>query len=349
MVKSARRVRVIVAEDSAVVRRFLVYMLHKDPEIEVVAEATNGAEAVELTKRLRPDLVLMDVVMPTMDGLQATREIMETVPTPIVLVTAGFDGDVNRSFDALEAGALTLLAKPTLSDSDGSLDDADQLTVTVKLMADVKLVRRRRRTATAPRTFGLADRRSCRVVAVASSTGGPAALATILAGLSADTPVPILVVQHITPGFHKGLVDWLDGVTALAVRLAADGQPLLPGQVVLAPSDGHLGVSPDGGRVNINRGPPIGGHRPSATHLFASVSRAFREEACGVVLTGMGRDGVAGLVMLKEAGGLVLAQDEASSVVYGMPREAAAMGVVDHVLPLDRIARALMAACAGRT
>lgn len=174
------------------------------------------------------------------------------------------------------------------------------------------------------------------MVAVAASTGGPAALATILAALPESTPIPILVVQHITNGFHKGLVDWLNSVTGLAVRLAEHGQRLHPGEVLVAPPDVHLGVS-RGGRVALSEDSPIRGHRPSATHLFRSVTQAFGAGAVGVVLTGMGDDGAAGLKSLKEAGGIVVAQDEASSVVYGMPREPAVLGIVDHVIPLDLI------------
>jgi two-component system chemotaxis response regulator CheB len=344
-----RRLRVLVVEDSAVARRLLVHILGSDPELEVIAEAENGAQAVELAARHRPDVIVMDIVMPAVDGLEATRQIMQNTPTPIVLVTAGFDGDVQVSFDALEAGALTVLAKPWGPQAEGFADAVAALTITAKLMADVKLVRRRplsraaARPATAmPRIF----HRACEVVAVASSTGGPAALATILGSLPESTPIPILVVQHITTGFHQGLVDWLDRISPLSVRLARDGEPLRPGEVLVAPADSHLGVTP-AGAVALSDDPSIRGHRPSATHLFASVARAFGDGACGLILTGMGDDGVEGLRVLKEARGLVLAQDEATSVVYGMPRGAVAMGIVDRVLPLDAIAGALVAAWNG--
>jgi len=347
-----RRLRVLVVEDSPVARRLIVHILGSDSELQVVAEAENGAQAVELAVRHRPDVIVMDVVMPTMDGLEATRRIMETAPTPIVLVTAGYDGGVDLSFEALEAGALTLLAKPRGPQVEGFAQDAAALTITVKLMADVKLVRRRRRTptrdlrpATTPDTAHTAHRPAA-VVAIASSTGGPAALATVLGALPETTPVPILVVQHITPGFHRGLVDWLDRVSPLHVCLARDGLALRAGEVLVAPSDTHLGVTSKG-TIALSADPPIGGHRPSATHLFTSVARAYGERACGVILTGMGDDGVAGLGVLKEAGGLVLAQDEATSVVYGMPREALARGAVDRVLPLDQMAGAMIAAWNG--
>ena len=184
------------------------------------------------------------------------------------------------------------------------------------------------------------------VVVIASSTGGPAALATILSSLQGGMSAPILVVQHITVGFHQGLAEWLDSVSPLSVRLARDGQPLRGGEVLIAPPDSHLGVTTLG-TVALSASPPIGSHRPSATHLFRTVAEAFGDGALGVVLTGMGDDGVAGLRALKAARGLVFAQDEATSVLYGMPREAVAQGVVDNVLPLDQMARSIAAACTG--
>ena len=344
-----RRIRVLVVEDSPVARRLIVHILGSDSELQVVAEAENGAQAVELAARHRPDVIVMDVVMPTMDGLEATRRIMETTPTPIVLVSAGYDGAVDLSFEALDAGALTLLAKPRGPQVEGFAEQATSLTITVKLMADVKLVRRRSRTrkpALRPAATPVTLHRPAGVVAIASSTGGPAALATILGALPEATPVPVLIVQHITPGFHHGLVDWLDRVSPLRVCLAREGSPLRAGEVLVGPSDVHLGVT-SRGKIALSADPPVDGHRPSATHLFASVARVFGDRACGVILTGMGDDGAVGLGILKEAGGLVLAQDEATSVVYGMPREAVARGVVDRVLPLDQMAGAMIAAWNG--
>jgi two-component system chemotaxis response regulator CheB len=183
-------------------------------------------------------------------------------------------------------------------------------------------------------------------VAVGASTGGPAALATILRALPATTPVPIVVVQHITPGFDAALATWLDETTPLPVRLAADGQPLRPGEVVIAPAGIHLSLSSGGARVELRQGPPLGGHRPSATHLFASVAHVFGPRAVGVILTGMGSDGAAGLLALRRAGGKVLAQDEASCVVTGMPAAAVAAGAVDQVVALDELAAQIASAWA---
>ena len=336
----------LVAESSPAARQLIVCILNGDPELRVVGQAKDGLEAVDLTARLRPDVIVMDVTMPAMDGLEATRMIMGHTPTPVVLVSASYGpDDVSRSFEALEAGALHLLPKLGDPDAPNFADDAAELTITVKLMADVKLVRRTRPAlASRPPRARVTPCRRAEVVAVASSTGGPAALATILGSLPADTLVPILVVQHITAGFHQGLADWLDRVSPLAVCLARDGQPLRGGQVLIAPPDAHLGVTTSA-TAALTHGPSIGGHRPSATHLFRTVAAAFGDGALGVVLTGMGDDGVEGLRALKAAMGLVFAQDEATSVVFGMPREAIACGVVDHVLPLDQRAGAIAAAC----
>lgn len=345
---------VLVADDSPVARRLIVHILSGDPRLRVVAEAANGDEAVELATRHSPDVIVMDIVMPLMDGLEATRRIMEVLPTPIVLVSSAHDpADLNMSFQALQAGALTLVAKPSGPQAGTFLQDAAALTVTVKLMADVRLIRRRPagrpdRELVITRPAAAAARgQPVELVAIAGSTGGPAALATILGALPTSVPVPIVVVQHITPGFHEGLVQWLDRTSAVPVRLARDHEPLRMGEVLVAPADAHLGVT-RGGRVALSSGPPIGGHRPSATHLFETVADAYGASAVGAILTGMGVDGVQGLRRLKDAGGLVLAQDEATSIVYGMPRKAASLGIVDQILPVDRIAGALIAAWNGR-
>ncbi len=332
---------------SPVARRLLVHILDADPGLRVEGEAADGAEAVRLAQRLQPAVIVMDVLMPVLDGLEATRKIMQIRPTPIVLVSAGFrDQDLGRSFEALQAGALSILTKPPGPGTRSFGEQAAALTTTVKLMAEVKLVRRRAAGRICPGATPrpspplIGTHRPVKVAAIAASTGGPAALATILGGLPDSTPVPILVVQHIAPGFCQGLVNWLDRGSALPVRLAGHGEPLRAGQVFVAPSHAHLGVTV-AGTVVLSHDPPIGPHRPSATYLFRSVADAYPASAVGVVLTGMGDDGAAGLQALKAAGGLVLAQDERTSVVYGMPREADNLGVVDRNLPLDQIAAAL--------
>jgi two-component system chemotaxis response regulator CheB len=334
-------IRVVIAEDSLTVRELLVEILESDPQIRVIGQAKNGVEAVELTLRLKPDLVTMDVHMPLMDGFQATKEIMVQVPTPILIVSSSASGEhVELSLNAMRAGALMVIPKPDNPRSPGFDARRVELVAMAKAMARVKVVRR---WAAHPRGAELPPVRRTslgapiRLVALAASTGGPAALQRILAGLPRDFAAPILVVQHIATGFVAGLADWLNGSCNLQVKVAEPGEPLLKRTVFLAPDHHQLGVGRDG-RVVVVDGPPMNGFRPSANHLFAEAARAYGSAVAAVILTGMGCDGVEGLRAVKAAGGYVLAQDEASSIVYGMPGEAVAAGVVDAVLGIDEIA-----------
>lgn len=332
-------IRVLVAEDSRAERALLVSILESDPAIRVVGEAADGAQAVEMTLRLRPDLVTMDVHMPRLDGLEATREIMVRAPTPIVVVSSSVrPDDIALSLRATGAGALAAVAKPEGPASPRFEEDRAQLVAMVRAMADVKVVRRwsGRREAGAPPAPTPVPRAPVRLVAVAASTGGPVALQTLLSALPASFPVPVLVVQHMSRGFVGVLARWLGSATTLRVRVAVAGERLVPGTVYLAPDDQHLGVTPDGA-VELSAAPPQEGFRPSASHLFRSAAAAYGESLVAVILTGMGSDGVRGLGAAQAAGALVLAQDEESSVIYGMPREAVQAGVVGAVLPLESI------------
>jgi two-component system chemotaxis response regulator CheB len=296
-------IRAIVVDDSPTAQKLLVTILQEAEGIQVVGVGTDGEEAVRLTKRLRPDVVTMDVRMPRMDGLEATRRIMRDTPTPIVVVTADLmQADMNLTFEALRAGALTVVGKPGLADT----ETCEKVIRTVKLMAAVPVVHHW-------------DRRDWR---------------------PADFSAPILVVQHVTNGFVSGLAEWLDGVTPLHVGLASHGETPQPKSVLLAPDDYHVRVNAQG-VVELSKETPYKGLRPSANYLFHSLARAYGHRAIGIVLTGMGDDGAEGLLALRQAGGLTLAQDEQSCVVYGMPREAVARDAVDEVLPLDQIAPTL--------
>jgi two-component system, chemotaxis family, protein-glutamate methylesterase/glutaminase len=334
-------IRVLVVDDSPTARALLIEILRSDPEIQVIGEAKDGQEGVELTGRLRPDLVTMDVRMPRLDGFAATKEIMIASPTPIVIITASFEArEVEMAMQSLRAGALAILRKPPGPESSAFEEAARKLLGTVKAMAQVKVVRHWRpsgkakdeRQSPAP----LVLRPSRKLVAVATSTGGPAALFRLLSRLPGDFPAPILVVQHNAPGFMTGLVAWLDGGCDLTVKVAEQGEPLLPRTVYLAPDDRHLGVA-NPAAVLLSTAPPVDGFRPSGTYLFESAARASGSSLVALILTGMGDDGVDGLRAVRQAGGKVIAQDEGSSVVWGMPGAAVAAGLADSVLPLDAI------------
>lgn len=336
-------IRVLVAEDSVTVRELLVAILESDPGIRVVGQAKNGREAVEMARELRPDLITMDVHMPEMDGFAATKEIMVEAPTPIIIVSSSSRGrDVDLSLNALRAGALMVVPKPDDPASPMFNGKQEQFLSMAKAMAGVKVVRRwATRTAPVPPAPAPPPKAVVpRVVAIAASTGGPAALQRILADLPGDFPTPILVVQHIARGFTEGLTEWLGASSPLRVKVAEHGEGLAPRTVYVAPDDRHLGLAV-GDRVEVLDAPPVEGFRPSATHLFESAARSYGAGVAAVILTGMGRDGVAGLQRVRDAGGHVIAQDRATSVVYGMPHAAVEAGVVDAVLPLEVIAGGL--------
>jgi two-component system chemotaxis response regulator CheB len=346
----ARRVRVVVAEDSITARHLLVAVLRDDPAIEVVGEAANGVEAIELVRRLRPSVVVMDIRMPVMDGFEATKRIMIEAPTPVVIVTAAADPEVELSLRAVQLGALALLAKPAAPSAPEFPAQAARLVSLVKAFADVKVVRRRRAFDHDAALVGDAaalGAATVEIVAIAASTGGPAALYRLLERLPRTSGTPFLVVQHISEGFTAGLVSWLSSGTPLPVKIAEHGERLAPGTIYVAPEQRHLEVTRRR-TVALADQPPVGGFRPSATVLFRSVAAVYGPAAAVVVLTGMGRDGFDGVVAVREAGGRVLAQDEATSVVFGMPGAIVAQGLADLVGPVEVLAERLRAVVSRR-
>lgn len=338
-------INVLVVDDSAVARAFLVELLGSDPAIRVVGTAADGMEAVEAVEKLRPDLVTMDIHMPRMDGQEAIREIMQTRPTPIVVVTGNeITEEVRATFESLELGALALVPRPAGPRHPEHAALSRRLIETVKLMSEVKVVRRWNRqpacvVRAAPAPIAGRTRR-VRIVAIGASTGGPTVLKDILLALPRTFTVPVAIVQHIAPGFVDGFAAWLADGTGRSVRVARGGEDLAAGGVYVAPDGAHLGFDLSG-RVLLERERAGGGLCPSVTHLFKATARVFGADAAGVLLTGMGRDGADGLLALRRAGAVTIAQDAESCVVNGMPGEAVRLGAADHVLSPEKIAEIL--------
>jgi two-component system chemotaxis response regulator CheB len=341
-------VKVLIVEDSPVVQAFLQNILETDPEIQVTALARDGREAVAAVKRYRPDVVTMDINLPHLNGFAATRAIMEETPTPVIIVSGEWDTKrVETIFQAMDAGALMCLPRPAGRGEEGHEAAARALIDNVKSMAEVKVVRRwprkthlapgveKEKVSLAPATTTRPD--DIQVVAIGASVGGPLALKTILAALPPWLPWPVLVVQHIASGFTQGLVDWLAQATALPVRIARQGEKILPSQVYVAPDNSQMQVK-TGGIITLTEEFSADGHRPSVAVLFGSVAAVYGRRSLGILLTGMGRDGAAELKLMKDKGAITLAQDQETAVVFGMPGEAVRLGAADYVLPLEKIA-----------
>lgn len=351
------RIRTVVVDDSAVARQLLYWLLSRAGDFEVVDTVADGERAIERVATLRPDLVTMDLHLPGMDGIEATRQIMQRAPTPIAVVAASANLDDVAIFDALAAGALVAVRRPLAP------GQPDYLKRRARLLAELRTIARpasppisRRPSGdvarTPPRGVELAGpavrrfvpaeggRPPVAVIVVATSTGGPQALRTLLSGLPPGDLPPILIVQHIADGFAAGLARWLSTVVPGSARVASDGERLTRGSILVAPDDRHLTVTREG-RVRLVESPPVAGHRPSATVLLTSAAEAFGPGALGIVMTGMGRDGADGLLRIRQAGGLTFAEDPATAVVGGMPGAAIAIGAVDHILPLDALAPAI--------
>lgn len=339
-------IKVLVVEDSPVVREFLVHILGSDPAIRVVGTAHDGEEAIEAIARTQPDVITMDVHMPKMNGLDATRRIMETCPTPIVVVSGSTDPrEVATTFEAMEAGALAVLRRPAGLGHPDYEATARELVQTVKLMSEVKVVRRwprARRDPVARPAQARLDHApgKVRIVALGASTGGPPVLQTILSQLPGDFPAPVLVVQHMAAGFVRGFIEWLAHSSRLSIHLAAHGEQILPGHVYVAPDELQMKVE-RGGRIALTRDAPENGLRPAVSYLFRSVAEVYGSDAVAGMLSGMGRDGADELKLLKDMGAATFAQDKDSSVVHGMPGEAIKLGAATFVLPPEKIAAVL--------
>ncbi|MDP2271529.1 MAG: chemotaxis-specific protein-glutamate methyltransferase CheB [Archangium sp.] len=346
-------VKVLVVDDSPLIRQLIVEALEKDPDVQVVGTAENGQQAIEQAAALRPQVITMDVDMPVMDGLTATERIMADYPTPILVLTADPRNQAPElTHRALAVGALALRVKPAAEAEMAHLAREVKLLATIRVIRHVRGVKKVPGSSHSQPTLPLVAPQpfaptALGVICIASSTGGPQVVQKLLTELPADFPVPLAIVQHINAAFSDSLVGWLASASKLKVRVAKDNDLLTPGTVLLAPPDAHLVIATRG-KVSVTSGGPRDGHLPSATLLLESAARAYARRAVGVILTGMGNDGVDGLAAIRTAGGKTIAQSQDSSVVFGMPGAAIARGIVDHVVSGDDLASTLIKLARGQ-
>lgn len=376
--KNSAPIRVFLVEDSLVALTILKRILASSLEVDVVGTAPNGVEALERIPAAQPQVICTDLHMPKMDGLELTRRIMAEYPRPILVISTSVNTqeDSRNVFKLLQAGALDVFPKPSIDSLSDYEEVKHELINRIKVLAGVTVfTRHTSRTATVePRTQPVSPKSKPepfspklvsnsqfpirndarilanatltpfslpKVVVIGASTGGPQALYTILKQLPANFPVPILCVQHISEGFLQGLVDWLQGECSLRVIIAQAGEFPKPGTVYFAPERQHLQLNTQGRLITVGT-PPVSGHRPSVTALFQAVAICYPRSAIGILLTGMGRDGADGLQAIAQAGGTTIAQNEQTCVVFGMPKEAIALGAAQHILPISEIAPMLL-------
>jgi two-component system chemotaxis response regulator CheB len=350
-------IRVLIAEDSPVVQVILRRMLATYPDIELVGMAGTGKEALAMMSQARPDVVCTDFHMPEMNGLELTQEIMATMPRPILVLSASVQAeDTQNVFRVLNAGAVDVLPKPIDGGANNWNDLQQELITKIRVLSGVAVFTHRRQLmgqsrrprGTAPSALPSLStiapevrQRHYELVAIGASTGGPQALQGILRQIPGNFPVPVVCVQHISRGFLTGLVNWLNAECAVSVQIAQVGMRAEAGVVYFPPEDQHLTFSRRGVFASAPL-PPFSGHRPSVTVTFESVAAVYGRHCVGILLTGMGKDGAVGMQSIAQAGGVTIAQDEATSVVFGMPKEAIALGAAQYILPLGEIAPVLL-------
>lgn len=353
-VGSQKKIRVMIVEDSDVVRTFLEQIYNEDPRLEVVASVSSGEKALEVLKHIGPDVISLDIRLPGINGIDTAQRIMHERPTPIVVVAASIDEDeLNISMRALRAGALAVVEKPVGVNNTDYDVLAAKLCRQLVLMSDVNVVRQRKLNSIQvlpPSVYShvrpqnkhksMSSNKKFMALGIVASTGGPSAIVQVLNGLGASFPLPILLVQHITPSFHAGFVDWLNGVVPFTVVIAQNGDLPSQGSVYVAPADRHLCVV--GNRLQCIAAPQVAGQRPSGTVLLDTMGKSYGDRAIGVVLTGMGADGAEGLKVIHDRGGYTIAEDESTAVVFGMPGAAIKLGGVEVKLPIHHVAGHLL-------
>ncbi len=337
-------INVLIAEDSEVTALLLTAIIQNEPDLEVIGRAHDGQEAVSMAESLKPDLITMDIRMPRMDGLSAIEHIMAHGPIPIVVISSNVDDELQISFRAIDCGALAVLEKPCGFDEMDFDSMRTEIVTTIRAMAEVKLVKRRPSCRQKIPKIEKGRSSNYKLVAMGCSTGGPQALKQILSALPVNFPLPIVIVQHIAAGFIEGFAAWLDENCPLKVKTAMNSEALLAGNVYLAPDNCHCLVNKTvaGYEVFLTRDEELNGFRPSVTFLFNSAATLCPGQSIGVVLSGMGEDGAEGMLAMHEQHCLTLAQNEESSIVFGMPAAAIALNAVDKVLPVEAIADCLL-------
>jgi len=342
-------IKVLLVDDSPLALTILKRMLSTAGDIEVVGTAKNGKEALGLIPDLDPKVILTDLHMPVMDGLEFTKKVMERYPRPILVVSVSVSESSLNVFNLLEAGAVDVFQKPRSGLEAEYLLETEELVRKVRILSGVHVFRRAKpssefvvRSSELKECESRITNHALRIVAVGASTGGPQALQQILAQMPSSYPIPIICVQHIGEMFLPGLLEWLQSVCHLKVRVAEDGEMPVAGTVYFPPTGTHL-IIDSGGRFRRSMEPPVNGHRPSITVTFKSVAERYGKGAIGVLLTGMGSDGAAGMKAIADAGGTTIAQDEMTSIVFGMPKSAIELNAAGQVLPLYEIAAMILA------
>lgn len=347
---STKKIRVLVVDDSAFMRKILRDIINSDPELEVCCEARDGIEAIEMAKLHRPDVITLDIEMPRMNGLDALRVIMKQTPTPVIMISALTQEGAEATIKALEYGAIDFIPKPSSSISINMKEMKDEIIAKIKEAAKVprrflelkriRILRIQKRKVKKPSVSART------VVAMAASTGGPQSLLKVFPKFPDNLKAAVLLVQHMPPGFTRSFAKRLDSVSKIDVKEAEDGDPIEEGKGYVAPGDYHMEVKMRGGKpvIELNKKPKIHGVRPAADPMMITAADVFGRRTVGVVMTGMGRDGAQGIVAIKKKGGITIAQDKETSIIFGMPKAAIETGMVDYVVPLDKIAETVVMA-----
>ncbi|MBI5375279.1 MAG: chemotaxis-specific protein-glutamate methyltransferase CheB [Candidatus Schekmanbacteria bacterium] len=341
-----RVIKVLLVDDSPLALVIMKRMLYAAPDIRVVGTARNGKEALKLIPIVDPDVICTDLHMPIIDGLALTKEVMEEYPRPILVISISVQKESENVFKLIEAGAVDVFPKPSSGLEEDYMKQTAEFISRIRILSGVKVFRKKRekplkRLETTEPIIAVPGYTVPKILGIGTSTGGPNALQRILLRLPSDFPLPVMCVQHISEGFLLGFVEWLQGMSKVKIEIARQGELPLPGHVYFPPENFHLIIDSEG-KFRYSSQSPVDGHRPSATVMFHSMAQQFGSSAIGVLLTGMGRDGADGMKAIRDAGGITIAQDEKTSIVFSMPKHAIELDAAQYVLPVDEIARAIL-------